>query len=752
MDRTAQPRDRNNQFWDKAKDSLMRDRPKDPAMPSRGADSVASPAKPFEAWDLSPSNTPSATDDWYHKREKRDRARGEQAAKTKKKPRPRRREYEEDDDVDYDRIEERRLLKEERKREEEELRSRFKRTRILLPELISVSNLAKALGVDSTGEFMQQLAEFGFDDIDSDSIMAGDTAALIAQEYGLDPTVQSGESVDLRPRPLPQDPALLQPRPPIVTIMGHVDHGKTTMLDWLRKSSVAAQEHGGITQHIGAFSVRLSSGKMITFLDTPGHAAFLSMRQRGADVTDIVVLVVAADDSVKPQTIEAIKHARSSKVPIIVAINKVDKEGARIEQVKADLSRNGVEIEDFGGDVQVVCVSGKTGQGMDDLEENILALAEILDVRAELDGMAEGWVLESSIKPIGRAATVLVKRGTLRPGDTVVAGNTWAKIRMLRDAAGVELAEAGPGVPAEVLGWRDAPVAGDSVIQAPDEDRAKDAVRYRLEMKERESVIADMATQERQRREQAELEAQAEHQASGGGGQQLVKDVPFIIKCDVMGSVEAVAAVVKGIGNSEVRSQILREAPGVVNESDVEYAAITGGTIINFNSPISPTIKNTAHRLGVDILDHSVIYRLGDDVKAKMSERLTPNIITKVTGEAEVQQVFPINIRGRVYKNIAGCKVQNGVVARGSMYRILRGPAGDGANVVFKGESEHSQGNVSALTKAPSGKLESLKNVKKDVSEMRKGTECGMMFQDFQDFLPGDKIQAFEEIIEKRYL
>ncbi len=242
--------------------------------------------------------------------------------------------------------------------------------------------------------------------------------------------------------------------------MGHVDHGKTTMLDWLRKSALVAQEHGGITQHIGAFVVKLSSGKHITFLDTPGHAAFLTMRQRGANVTDIVVLVVAADDSVKPQTLEALNHARAANVPIIVAINKVDKEAAHIEQVKADLSRHGVELEDHGGDVQVVSVSGKTGQGMDDLEENIVTLSEILDVRAEPDGMVEGWVLESSIKPIGRVATILVKRGTLRRGDIIVAGTTWARVRMLRNEAGVEVDEAAPGTPVEVLGWKDAPAAG----------------------------------------------------------------------------------------------------------------------------------------------------------------------------------------------------------------------------------------------------------------------------------------------------
>ncbi|KAG6040252.1 hypothetical protein E4U41_001127, partial [Claviceps citrina] len=356
---------------------------------------------------------------------------------------------------------------------------------IFLPEYISASNLARALK-QRPDQFLADMEEMGFENVTPDTIMTGETAALISMEYGFEPTVDTGSQRDLRARPVPEDVSSLPGRPPVVTIMGHVDHGKTTLLDWLRKSSVAAQEHGGITQHIGAFVVKMSTGKQITFLDTPGHAAFLSMRQRGANVTDIVVLVVAADDSVMPQTVEALKHATSAKVPIIVAINKIDKEDARVDQVKADLARHGVEIEDYGGDVQVVCVSGKTGQGMADLEENIITLSEILDVRAETDGMAEGWILESSVKQNGKAATILVKRGTLRPGDLVVAGKTWARIRVIRNEAGKEVAEAPPGSPVEILGWRELPEAGAEVLQAPDEARAKTAVEYRLEMAGRE--------------------------------------------------------------------------------------------------------------------------------------------------------------------------------------------------------------------------------------------------------------------------
>ena len=603
------------------------------------------------------------------------------------KPKPRR--YKsgnpEDDDFDDESYHEqrrrRREEKERRKREKELALANAGPIPMFLPEYISIANLADALGVKQH-IFLRQLEELGFEDVSAESIMTGETAALVAQEYGFEPTVDSGESVDLKPRPPPEDPSSLPPRPPVVTIMGHVDHGKTTLLDYLRKSSVAASEHGGITQHIGAFSVKLSGGKQITFLDTPGHAAFLSMRQRGANVTDVVILVVAADDSVKPQTVEALKHARAAKVPIIVAINKVDKESARVDMVKSDLANNGVEIEDFGGDVQVVCVSGKTGQGMGDLEDAILSLSEVLDLRAETDGMAEGWVLESSVKPVGRAATVLVKRGTLRKGDYIVAGEVFAKIRVLRSEAGVEVEEAPPGTPVEILGWRDLPDAGDMVLQAPDEDRARSAVDYRIELSERGEAVAQMAAQDVDKREKEREKAaaaaaaaeEADEQADGEGKEEApgTTIVNFLVRGDVHGSVEAVCASVMEVGNNEVRPRILTSAAGSINESDVEYAALTGSTIINFNLPIPDHIKQMADDSGVKIMDYNVIYHLVDAIKDKLSEKLKPTISTRVLGEAEVLQLFPINIRGRRTKNIAGCRIRNGLVTRNAKYRVMR--------------------------------------------------------------------------------
>ncbi|OTA65797.1 initiation factor 2 [Hypoxylon sp. EC38] len=644
----------------------------------------------------------------------------------------------EDDEggFDYDSYQERRRLKAQRKAQREA--ERAGPTPIRLPELISITELAHALKVEPN-LFLTQLGELGFEGVRLDSLMAGETAALVAQEYGFEPTVEAGADLDLKPRPPPEDPSILPQRPPVVTIMGHVDHGKTTLLDYLRKSSIAAQEHGGITQRIGAFSVKLSTGKQITFLDTPGHAAFLTMRQRGAYVTDIVVLVVAADDSVKPQTIEAIKHARAAKVPMIVAINKIDKDGAHIDQVKHDLAREGVEIEDFGGDIQVVCVSGKTGQGMDDLEENILALSEILDHRAELDGPAEGWILESSLKPIGKAATVLVKRGTMRPGDYIVAGLTWAKIRHLRSEAGVDIDEAPPGTPVEILGWKDLPAAGDQVIQAPDESRARDAVEYREGLREREKDAAAYeeiseareALQEKRAREKAAAEVgnNATADESLAEEENGTKMVNFAVKGDLHGSVEAVCAAIQELGNHEVQPRILRSGTGPIHEFDVEHAATSKSIIVNFATTTPGYIKNMAEEQGVQILDHNVIYHLVDDVKAKLSEHLAPEVTSRVLGEAEVLQVFPINVKGRKYKNIAGCRVRNGLISRNSLFRVYRG-----------GE------------KIFDGKLETLKHLKKDIAEVRKGTECGIGFEEFQDFEVGDQIQAYEEVKTKRTL
>ncbi|PSK53951.1 Translation initiation factor IF-2 [Elsinoe australis] len=618
-------------------------------------------------------------------------------------------------------------------------------TKITLPQFITVSRLAQALNV-KLDSFTRKMESLGFTTTAHDHVLSAENASLIALEYNFDPTIGSDLEVterDLLPRSEPEDKSSLPTRPPIVTIMGHVDHGKTTILDYLRKSSIAASEHGGITQHIGAFSVRMSGGKTITFLDTPGHAAFLSMRKRGANVTDMVILVVAADDSVKPQTLEALKHAREAKVPILVAVNKVDKPEADVQRVKNDLSRHGVEIEDFGGDVQVVPVSGKTGQGMDDLEEAVVTLGEILDHRAEVEGGVEGWVLEATTKAAGRVATVLVRRGTLKSGDVVVAGQTWTKVRTLRNEAGVEVHEAGPGTPVEVDGWRDQPAAGDMVLEAESEQKATDVVDYRVELAGRQKLAEDVeAINEARRVEQEKREkekADADAKASGEEGKEgeqtqnaaaTHQEIPFIVKADVSGSVEAVVGYLQQLMNAMVSPKILRSGVGPVTEFDIEHAAAAQGHIICFNLPQpSDDISGMAQHNKVKVIEQNVIYRLLEQVKSVLEEKLEPIKTQRVIGEAEVLKPFDISVGGRKKMRIAGSRVRNGEIKRNSRVRVTR----NGKKVY-------------------DGTVQSLKNVKKDVTEMRKGTECGIGFEDWTDAQEGDQIQTYEEISEKRAL
>lgn len=640
---------------------------------------------------------------------------------------------------------------------------------ILLPEYISVSNLASALKV-RVEDFHTKLQELGFDSFSNSHILNAEISGLIAQEYNFEPIIERGESEDLRARLPAEDQSMLPPRPPIVTIMGHVDHGKTTILDFLRNSSVAASEHGGITQHIGAFTVAMPSGKVITFLDTPGHAAFLDMRQRGANVTDIVVLVVAADDGVKPQTIEAIKHAKAANVPIIVAINKVDKPEVDIEKVKAGLASNDVDIEDYGGDTQVVNISGKTGQGIPDLENAIVTLAEVIDMRAEVDGSAEGWVLEASVKAMGKVATILVRRGTMRVGDFIVAGKTWARIRCMRNEAGVEIDEATPGTPIEIDGWRSQPEAGDEVLQAPDEAKAKSVVDHRLEKAERDQLAVDMeainvtrTAVNEQRREKAEADASmnAELESDAAmldafedlAAKTLKREqnkgcqtVNFIIKADVSGSLEAVVNSVSAIGNGDVRPRILRSGVGRLTEFDITHASYAKGHVINFNSPIDAHIQRMADETGVKILTHTIIYSLVDSVKKELESILPPKITQRVVGEADIIQIFSIKIKGRQQKPVAGCRLSNGTIARNARIKVLRM-----GEKIFDGMFCPML-NILLRADRCIGTLSALKNVKKDIEEAKRGSECGISFEGWDAFREGDQIQAYEEIREKRFL
>jgi translation initiation factor IF-2 len=558
-------------------------------------------------------------------------------------------------------------------------------TPISLPEYISVANLAGALRL-KVEDFVQKLEELGFEDVQNDHILNAEHAGLIAQEYNFEPIFQSQEDDgDLYPAP-PLEPeayAELPARPPVVTIMGHVDHGKTTILDYMRSTSVAATEFGGITQHIGAFSVPLANGKKITFLDTPGHSAFETMRARGANVTDIVVLVVAADDSVMPQTVEAIKHAQAANVPMIVAINKIDKAQADIDAVKLDLGRHGIEIEDFGGDIQAVCVSGKTGQGIPDLEEAISTLSEMLDHRADPAAAVEGWVLEGATKKSGRVATVLVRSGTLRQGTLLVAGTTWTRVRTLRNEAGAVVKEVGPGMAVEIDGWRDQPIAGDEVLQAEDEQHASSVTELRSEKVDREQMARDMEAINEARRAEAERREAEEAAAKAikNGEEAVVAEkkeagpevVSFIIKGDVSGSVEAVIDSVSALGNAEVSTRILRHGVGAPSEFDISHAADAKGHIINFNTTIPNHVAKLAEEKGVRILDSNIIYRVVENVKDVLSEKLPPKVTQKVTGEVEIAAVFEISLGGKKKLKVAGSKVRNGIVDRGAKARVLRG-------------------------------------------------------------------------------
>jgi translation initiation factor IF-2 len=558
-------------------------------------------------------------------------------------------------------------------------------TPISLPEYISVANLAGALRL-RVEDFVQKLGELGFEDVQNDHILNAEHAGLIAQEYNFEPIFQAQEDDgDLYPAP-PLEPeayAELPARPPVVTIMGHVDHGKTTILDYMRSTSVAATEFGGITQHIGAFSVPLANGKKITFLDTPGHSAFETMRARGANVTDIVVLVVAADDSVMPQTIEAIKHAQAANVPMIVAINKIDKAQADPDAVKLDLGRHGIEIEDFGGDIQAVCVSGKTGQGIPDLEEAISTLSEMLDHRADPAAPVEGWVLEGTTKKSGRVATVLVRSGTLRQGTALVAGTTWTRVRTLRNEAGAVVKEVGPGMAVEIDGWRDQPIAGDEVLQANDEQHASSVTGLRSEKVDREQMARDMEAINESRRLEAERRAAEEAAAKAvENGEEVAvaaqketgpEVVSFIVKGDVSGSVEAVIDSVSALGNAEVSSRILRHGVGAPSEFDISHAADAKGHIINFNTTIPGHVAKLAEEKGVRILDSNIIYRVVENVKDLLSEKLAPKVVQKVTGEVEIAAIFELGLGGRKKMKVAGSKVRNGVVDRGTKARVLRG-------------------------------------------------------------------------------
>lgn len=623
------------------------------------------------------------------------------------------------------------------------------KVKLNIPLFLSVANLATVLRV-RVPELLDQLEKLGFEDMTNDYILDGETAGLIAEEYGFEVNQDDNLGADLFPSPDPIDTAKLKSRSPIVTIMGHVDHGKTTILDFFRKSSIVKGEKGGITQHIGAFVVdTLASKKQITFLDTPGHAAFLSMRERGANLTDIVILVVAADDSVMPQTIEAIKHTKNAGVPMIVAINKCDRDNANPDKVVADLSRNGVDVEDYGGDVPTVRISAKKGTGMADLEEAIVAVAELLDLKGETVKVpVEGWILESQVKKgLGNVATFLVKKGLLKKGQILVAGTTWCKVRAMKDEHGKPVQVAGPSTPVELSGWKDVPEAGDFAIETRDETFAKKVVSNRERRKQQldeASQVKDMNDQRLHRLKEAHRDEKIqEYQRDGFTLEEIKeldpylfdtehntkKEIYFIVKADVSGSSEAVSQSIEGLGNSEIASHVLYDEVGAPTESDVERAKTSNGIILAFNIKVPKEILNTAIQSGVVIKQFGVIYHLIEDVIKTLTESLPQKYEKKILSKAEVKQIFTIGLKGKSTMDIAGSKIIDGVFKKNADVELVR----DG-EVVY------------------SGKIQHLKMAKDDVLEVKKGAECGIALEGGPVVQEGDLIQTIEQIPIERHL
>jgi translation initiation factor IF-2 len=573
---------------------------------------------------------------------------------------------------------------------------------ITIPETITVSELANRMA-RRVVDVIKVLMKNGMMATPADVIDA-DTAELVAAEYGhVVKRVAESDVLEGLTGAADAEGALVS-RPPVVTVMGHVDHGKTSLLDALRKTDVAAGEAGGITQHIGAYQVNLKTGQKITFLDTPGHAAFTQMRARGAKVTDLVILVVAADDGVMPQTVEAIAHAKAAGVPIIVAVNKIDKGDANPTRVKTELLQHEIQVEDLGGETQAVEVSATKGTNLDKLEEAILLQAELLDLKANPERSAEGAVIEAKLdKGRGPVATVLVQRGTLKIGDIVVAGSEWGRVRLLLNDKGETVKSAGPSTPVEVLGLSAAPEAGDEMVVVESEARAREVAEYRGR-KRRESR---QASNSRQTLDQLLKTREA-------GEKKLL---PLVLKSDVQGSSEAIQGALAKIGTDEVAVQILQAGVGGITESDVILAHASGAGVIGFNVRANAQARERAKRDGVDVRYYSIIYNVVDDIKAALSGMLTPETREKFLGNAEILEVFSISKVGKV----AGCRVTEGVVRRGSKVRLIRD------NVVIH-----------------EGELSTLKRFKDEVREVQSGQECGMAFANYQDMQKGDVIECFD--------
>ena len=575
---------------------------------------------------------------------------------------------------------------------------------VVVPETITVQELANRMAARG-GEVVKALFRMGVMATLTQSIDA-DTAELVVQEFGHRVRRVAEGDVEMGLGGTEDEAEELLPRPPVVTIMGHVDHGKTSLLDALRQADVAAHEAGGITQHIGAYQVKLPDGGRVTFIDTPGHEAFTAMRARGASVTDMVVLVVAADDGVMPQTIEAIRHAKAANVPIIVAVNKIDKPGVRPERVKQELLQHEVVVESLGGETQEIEVSATQKINLDKLLEAIQLQAEVLDLRANPDRAGEGTVIESKLdRGRGPVATVLVQRGTLNQGDIVVAGAEWGRVRAMLDDKGRQLKEADPSLPVEILGLSGVPAAGETFVAVEDEARAREISEFRQRKNREKQVAAISAGRGSLNDMLARIQAGAQ------------KEVAVVVKADVQGSSEAISVTLGKIGNEEVKVRVLLSAVGQITESDVQLAKASDAVIVAFNVRATTQARELAQREGVDIRYYSIIYQVADDIETLVRGKLAPVQREKFLGYAQILQVFEVKRVG----NVAGCRVTEGVVRRGAGVRLLR----DGV-VIHQGE------------------LSTLRRFKDDVKEVTSGYECGMGFANYNDIRVDDQIECYE--------
>jgi translation initiation factor IF-2 len=573
---------------------------------------------------------------------------------------------------------------------------------VVIPEVITIQELANRMaerGVDVIKYLMKDGEMHKITDV-----IDSDTAQLIAEEFGHVVRRVSEADVEegfIGAEDIAED---VEPRAPVVTIMGHVDHGKTSLLDAIRATNVVSQEAGGITQHIGAYQVVTPAGQKITFIDTPGHEAFTAMRQRGAQVTDIVVLVVAADDGVKPQTVEAINHAKAAQVPMIVAINKIDKQGADPQRVRTELLSHEIVVESLGGDTLEIEVSALKKTGLDRLLEAIALQAEVLELKANPNRPAEGVIVEAKLeRGRGPVGTALVQRGTLHLGDLVVAGSAYGRVRALINDLGEQVKDAGPSVPVEVLGFDSAPEAGDQFAVVENEARAREITDYRLRERRKRQAVAG---------QRGSLEQMMTQLKAAG-----TKEFTLLVKGDVQGSVEAIVAALDKLGTDEVRARIIHAGVGGITESDVGLASTSGAVILGFNVRANSQAREAAERDGVEIRYYAVIYDLVDEVKQAMSGLLAPTRRETFLGNAEILEVFTISKVGKV----AGCRVTEGKVERGAQVRLIRD------NVVVH-----------------EGKLSTLKRFKDEVKEVVAGQECGMAFEGYQDMRQGDVIECFE--------